>query len=332
LPEASDAFSTSLGNIPAGEKVLVTITYVSELKHDAEVDGIRWTLPTRLAPQYGNGPLDFTKRVTKGAEEVDGINLVVDVDVGDSSHIQSLQSPSHPIVVTMEKTSQSSANDPVMHKASATLALGTTQLDDDFVLIVSNKDNGKPTAFLESHSSIPNQRAIMVDLVPKFSLTPARPEIIFVADRSGSMGGQIPTLISALKTFLKSLPVGVKFNILSFGSRCSFLWPKSQAYTKDSLAEAIKHVGSFAADFGGTQTFAALKDAIENRWTDLHCEIMLLTDGDIWDQDRLFHYLKQTISNDIRVFTLGIGGGVSSALIEGVARAGKGFAQTVAEG
>ncbi len=178
LPEASDAFSTSLGNIPAGEKVLVTITYVSELKHDAEVDGIRWTLPTKIAPPYGNEPLDLTQRGPTGPEEEDGISITVDVDVGDSSTIQSLQSPSHPIGVTMGKTSASSAGDLVMHKASATLALGTTQLDD-------------------------------------------------------------------------------------------------------SLAEAIKHVECFGANLGGTETFAALKAAVENRYTDLHCEIMLLTDGDM---------------------------------------------------
>ena len=47
----------------------------------------------------------------------------------------------------------------------------------------------------------------MVDLVPKFFLTPKRPEIIFIADRSRSMGRHILMLKSALKVFLKSLPL-----------------------------------------------------------------------------------------------------------------------------
>lgn len=47
----------------------------------------------------------------------------------------------------------------------------------------------------------------MVDLVPKFFLTPKRPEIIFIADRSGSIGRHILMLKSALKVFLKSLPL-----------------------------------------------------------------------------------------------------------------------------
>ena len=60
--------------------------------------------------------------------------------------------------------------------------------------------------------------------------------------------------------------------------------------------------------------------------------MLLLTDGDIWQQNELFEYLNRTVGNSIRVFALGIGGGVSSALIEGVARAGKGFAQMVGHG
>jgi len=279
LPQASDIFSTSLGNVSSGGKVVVHITYVGELKHDGEFDAIRWTLPTSIAPRYGNGP-DIVPQ--HGIAQMAGcIKIVVDVDVGTSSFIQSLQSPSHPIAVTMGKTSKLLNDDPVMHRASATLALGSTQLDDDFVLIVSNKDNGAPTAFLETHPDIPNQRALMVDLVPKFSLPPGRPEVIFVADRSGSMRSQIPTLVAALKVFLKSLPSGVKFNICSFGYQVKFLWPKSKSYDQSSLNEAISHVQGFDADLGGTETYAALKRAINSRYGDIDCEILLLTDGDI---------------------------------------------------
>jgi hypothetical protein len=53
--EAADVFSTKLGNIPAGEKIIVEITYIGELKHD-DVDGIRFTIPTRVAPRDGSGP------------------------------------------------------------------------------------------------------------------------------------------------------------------------------------------------------------------------------------------------------------------------------------
>ena len=47
----SDVFVTSLGNIPAGEKLFVTVTYIGELKHDVGADGIRFTIPTLISPR-----------------------------------------------------------------------------------------------------------------------------------------------------------------------------------------------------------------------------------------------------------------------------------------
>ena len=330
LSQASDTFSTSLGNIPSGGEILVRLNYIGELKHDGGMDAIRWTLPASVAPRYGDLPHAVTQLI--GIEGKSEISITVDVDVGPTSLIESLQSPSHPIAVTLGKTSKSSNGAPVMYKASASLALASAQLDRDFILVVSNKDNGTPTAFLETHPDIPGQRALIVDLVPKFSLTASKPEIVFVADRSGSMESQIPTLISAMKVFIRSLPTGVKFNICSFGTHHSFLWPKSKAYDQESLTEAETHIKTFQADYGGTETQAALRSAIENRFGDIDCEILLLTDGDMWRQQELFNYLNDVVDNHIRVFTLGIGGGVSSALIEGVARAGKGFAQMISDG
>ncbi|KAL8670299.1 MAG: hypothetical protein Q9168_005154 [Polycauliona sp. 1 TL-2023] len=330
LPQASDVFSTRLGNIPPNEKVHVEIIYVGELKHDAEADGIRHTLPTHIAPRYGSLPQ--SKLDGSNAQKAGGISITVDISMAEGSFIRGVQSPTHPIAVTMGNTSASSTADPAMHQASATLSLGSTELDKDFVLIVLTKDAGIPKALLEIHPHIPNQRAMLLTLVPKFSLPRSNPEIVFVADRSGSMRGNIPTLISALQVFLKSLPIGVKFNICSFGNRNSFLWSKSQTYSRDSLAEALAHVEGFEADLGGTETFAALKATIDNRYQDIPCEVMLLTDGDIWNQGELFSYLNDEVkksSSKLRLFALGIGEGISHALVEGVARAGNGFAQTV---
>ncbi|MCJ1381276.1 hypothetical protein MMC17_004385 [Xylographa soralifera] len=332
--ESSDVFSTTLGNVSAGEIVIVEIEYVGELKQDAEMNGIRFTIPTSIAPRYGSVS-SITNSSMSSSVQGGSMKIVVDAQMPSGSFIQGIQSPSHPIAVTMGTTSTEPQTDPSMTKASATLALGETGLDKDFVLIVLAKENGIPKAILETHPTIPNQRALMLTLVPKFSLPPSRPEIVFVADRSGSMGNNIPMLISAMKVFLKSLPLGVKFNICSFGSYHSFLFSKSMSYAQDTLATAISHVEGFGANMGGTETFGAVRATIEQRFKDIPLEIILLTDGDIWQQEDLFKYLNEEVEKSkggIRVFPLGIGNGVSHALIEGIARAGNGFSQSVQHG
>ncbi|KAH3943208.1 hypothetical protein HBH70_118000 [Parastagonospora nodorum] len=337
LPEASDVFTNTVGNIPPGAVVVVEISYLGELKHDMEVDGIRFTIPAIICPRYGDFSSGFRPLAAAAASALgSGISITVDAEMPDGSFIQKMQSPSHPISMTMGTISSEPDAEPMMTKASASLTLGTAELDKDFVMQVIAKNTGVPKAVLENHPTIANHRALMTTLVPKFSLPAEKPELVFVCDRSGSMNGTSMELAKqALKVFLKSLPVGVKFNICSFGSSYSFLWKKSASYNQENLDEAVRHAEQFSANYNGTEMLAPLKATIDQRYKDMPLDIILLTDGQIWDQERLFSYLNEAITGSkqpVRVFTLGIGNGVSHALIEGVAKAGNGFSQAVGAG
>jgi len=337
LPDASDVFTTTIGNVPAGAEIKVDITYLGELKHDAEVDGIRFTIPTSIAPRYGSYPGEMLEATS--VKTSSGISVVVDAEMPNGSQIKSVQSPSHPISVTIGNTSAGEASGAEMslQKASATLSLGSAELGQDFVLHVVATNTANPVAVLETHPTIPNHRALMATLVPKFNLPSSKPEIVFLCDRSGSMGSgnKIPNMKSALNIFLKSIPVGVKFNICSFGSHHELLFKRgSQTYDASSLAKATAYVEKFDANFGGTEIYEPMEHIFKKRFTDMDLEVFLLTDGEIWDQDRLFTMINQHMGESkgaIRVFTLGIGRDVSHALIEGVARAGNGFAQSVGD-
>jgi len=336
LPDASDVFTTAIGNVPAGAEIKVEITYLGELKHDAEADGIRFTIPTTIAPRYGNYPGQLINAATTVISS--GIDIVVDAEVPTGSSIKSVQSPSHPISVTIGNTSTGAAagEDMSLQKASATLSLGTVELDKDFILHLVPTNTANPVALLETHPTIPDQKALMATLVPKFNLPSSRPEIVFVCDRSGSMnGGKIQNLAAALQIFLKSLPLGVKFNICSFGSRHEFLFQDgSRSYDASSLKEATSYVDSFTANFGGTEIYNPLEETFKKRYNDMDLEVFLLTDGEVWDQGRLFTMINKYVSESqgsVRLFTLGIGQYASHSLIEGVARAGNGFSQLVGE-
>lgn len=176
----------------------------------------------------------------------------------------------------------------------------------------------------------------MATLVPNNPVQQSKPEIIFVADQSGSMkGARTETLVAALRIFFKSLPVGIKFNICYFGTHHSLLFPVSQVYDQMSLEKALKSLDGLGGKYGGTETLNAIRASVESRDDSQPLSIILATDGDIWQQQELFDYLNDSVATSkktLRVFALGIGNSVSSALINGVARAGNGFAQSVGEG
>lgn len=333
----SGIFGVTLGNVPANMDVVAEVTYCGELKHDAGVDGLRYMLPTSIAPRYGQYPGEVLK---SNSLPQGGIKITVDVDMA-ASNIRRIQSPTHPIAVDMgqlsSSTSSSSGESPPFRpsQAAASLTLGTAELAEDFVLQILIDNISEPQAILEVHPTIPNQRAIMMTMVPKFELAPANPEIIFIADQSGSMSGASNTaLVAALKVFLKSLPFGVRFNICAFGSSYKFLWPQSQAYNEGNVAAALDFVSGFTASYGGTELLQPIKAAFKAHLADLPLEIMLLTDGEIWGEEEVFTFINEQIRDkkvDARIFTLGIGSGVSHTLVEGVARAGNGFAQFVAD-
>jgi hypothetical protein len=324
-------FGVTLGILPPCTDVHVNIVYCGELKHDAAIDGLRFVLPTSIAPRYGDYPGELTKSTAVGDG---GISIVVDVDMGNSA-IRKIQSPSHPIAVSMGSTSSESAQAAFLpSKASASLTLGTTELAGDFIIQLLIDDISKPQALVEKHKDL-STRAIMATLVPKFNLATSYPEIVFIADQSGSMqGSKNNALVSALTVFIKSLPLGVRFNICAFGSSYKTLWPKSQAYNEANMKAAIEFVGTFNATYGGTEILHPVKAAFENMLGDMPLEVMLLTDGEIWGEQTLFDYINTQVvkkGTDARVFTLGIGSDVSYTLVEGVARAGNGFAQFVTQ-
>lgn len=327
-------FGVTIGNLPPHTDVHVDIVYCGELKHDAAIDGLRFMLPTSIAPRYGDYPGELMEST---AVSDGGISIVVDVDMGKSA-IRKCQSPSHPISVSMGATSSGDLEDPhaafMPSKASAGLTLGTTELADDFVLQLLIDDISRPQALVEKHKDL-STRAIMATLVPKFNLETSHPEIVFIADQSGSMQGpKNAALVSALTVFIKSLPLGVRFNIVAFGNHHKSLWPKSQAYNEANMKAAIEFVGTFRAEYGGTELLHPVEAAFENRLGDMPLEVMLLTDGEIWGEQTLFDYINTQIFGkgaDARVFALGIGNDVSHTLVEGVARAGNGFAQFVTQ-
>ncbi|KGO67157.1 von Willebrand factor, type A [Penicillium italicum] len=336
----NDVLVIRLGNVPARGKITVDITFVGELKQDSQTGGIRYTLPSTIAPRYGASySFSQTQLSSFGLPaKLQGMSVTVDVKMGEGLVIRELESPSHRVKVSLGRVSSTPATSATFEPSQASASVIHQQnnpsvvLEQDFVVLIKADGLDKPCALLERHPTIPNQRALMATLVPKFSLRPASPEVVFVIDRSGSMAHKIPTLRSALQVFLKSLPVDACFNICSFGTSHSFMWETSQVYDAFSLQQALEFVGTIEANMGGTEMEQAVVATVHNRLHFKDLDVLILTDGQIYDQEKLFDFVRERAAdNTARFFSLGIGEAASHSLIEGIARAGNGFCQSVTE-
>ncbi|CAZ81561.1 unnamed protein product [Tuber melanosporum] len=341
-----DVFTTSIGNIPAGVKVKVEIGYILELPHDAEVDGIRFTVPMSIAPRYGPPPPGAFGQNCPEVSVDKCLRMEIEVAMGEA--IKSVQSPSHLTAVQLGKLGKEKEivndreHDP--KKALVTLSQTPAELLEDFVLLITTITPhfiSTPQALLETHPTISGHQALKVTLVPRFELprteTPEKTEIIFLVDRSGSMRDTIGHVKSALRIFLKSLPLGCFFNIISFGSQYTFLWERSRAYTEGTLRIASDHIETFHANYGGTELLPPLVQACSRRHSEpgTRTEIMVLTDGAIWRLPELLEYIQQMRKQSggaVRLFSIGVGERVSHALVQVIATAGGGYSQIVSSG
>ncbi|KAH9830990.1 uncharacterized protein C8Q71DRAFT_862124 [Rhodofomes roseus] len=322
----SDVFEMSMGAIPPRQAIKTTLTYVTELSDDELLKQVRFSLPTYIGERYGASP--SVTRKTDSSTKYAQFTLSAEIQM--TSAIEKVVSPSHAVKVTTHSSNDS------MSRCSVILDSSTSAyLDKDFVLSVKASKVDAPRCVaevLENKHSV----ALSLTLVPRFGVKPIdSQEYIFVIDRSGSMqGSKIDYARKALLVMLKSLPAtGTTFNIFSFGTSHSALWQASQPYSPTTLNTAVIHADSMGANMGGTEIGSVLNSVLKTRTTAKPTSVFVLTDGEVWDVDPLLESLRTSVKSTgdsssgtyLRFFTLGIGHGASTALCNGLARAGNGL-------
>ncbi|HEY7698438.1 MAG TPA: VIT and VWA domain-containing protein [Vicinamibacteria bacterium] len=321
--ERPDVFTARIGNLPPGKEALVRVNYVAELGLEGE--DLRFLLPTTVSPRYA--PLEDRKGV--GRSEAEAVNppvawevpygLELTVRLEMASSIRGLESPSHPLAIEIDG-------------ASATVRLSDRRaaLDSDFVLLVRLQEPHEPRAWLEEKNG---EAVAMVAFQPRFESREAASEVIFVVDRSGSMGGSsIAEARNALQLCLRSLREGSWFNVFGFGSTYERLFPESRPYDEASLRQATEHVRTLEANLGGTEILPALEAAFASaRPSKLPRQLIVMTDGQVSNTEAVLALVRKH-AETTRVFTLGIGAGASHHLVRGMARAGEGEAELIYPG
>jgi len=149
-------------------------------------------------------------------------------------------------------------------------------------------------------------------------------EYIFVVDCSGSMGGQpIKEANRAMMLFLQSLPAHSYFNIYRFGSNYQRLFETSALLSDQTLQQGRDYIQKTDANLGGTELLPPLQAIYASQVPQPNTlrNVFVLTDGQVGNTSTVVNIVAK---NTARVFSFGIGAGVDTNLVEGIAKAGNG--------
>jgi hypothetical protein len=78
-------------------------------------------------------------------------------------------------------------------------------------------------------------------------------------------GNPINLACEALILFLHSIPLGSRFNVISFGSTFIKVFDQSVEYNEENLSIAKAKIESFKADLGGTEIYQPLQSIFDEK-------------------------------------------------------------------
>jgi len=298
--ERPDVFTMNVGNLPAGETCEIQIDYVTEL--DVTPEGhVAFVLPTTIAPRYVPAsdpcPVQTSLQVNAPMAASVPYRMTVELSLDMPAHILAVTSPSHPTAIVLTR-------DLVDSRKAAVEFSSPQRLDGSFRLHVQVADFNKPRVWRQRDEQ--GRDALMVAMYPSWGDTDLliRSEFILVVDRSGSMQGpKTAQCRNALQIVLRSLPVGCKFNVVSFGSSFQKLFEASVEYSKETFAKASAAAERMEADLGGTELLQPLEAIFaEKPDPEFPRQIFVLTDGEVSDVEEVVAAVRAN-ADRARLFT-----------------------------
>lgn len=312
-------FTLNLGNLMAGESAEIVLRYALPLRWEG--DRLRLSLPTTLAPRYGDAArAGVQPHQMSEADALAEYPFRLTLCVAGEVEAAMVSSPTHRIRTTRDAAG--------LHVG---IADDSGFADRDFVLLLR--------AAVEAQSGLRLARdggndviAHAVFRVPERRADrPIRLKIL--VDCSGSMAGDSMALAKALAMrALDRLGTRDAFSLTAFGSthRHHERGRVVDAASGAALVEARSFVGALDADLGGTEMLGALNAVIalgRSRGPAGDAEVLLITDGETWDREAI---VKAARASGHRIFVIGVGSSPSEVLARGIAEATGGFASFVA--
>jgi Ca-activated chloride channel family protein len=339
--ERPNIFTASVANLMPGDHVDVRLRYVQPLLWE---DGrVRLVFPMVLGPRYIPGTQAISHNGTGWAPDTDvvpdasritptvqhpesrsahDISLVVDLDSGLEA--ASIKSISHEI--TVRRLSDG--------RQRIELAHGATLPNKDFILEVQQPESTQPRAalFLSPASDWGEAHFLLAAYPPSAQPAKRMPvEMLYMIDVSGSMAGtSIQQAREALLQALDRLGPNDRFGILAFSSGYHEFASEPLIATAENLVAARRFVQHLEAG-GGTEMLPALLHLMRKPEIPGYLRhIVLLTDGDLGNEEQIFSALRQCLGG-ARLYTVAIGSAPNFFLATKMAQFGRGTFTHIAD-
>lgn len=304
-----DLYTANIGNIQTGDEVVIELDYAQILK--AEDGAIRFSLPTTIAPRYGDASAAGLKLHQQAEANPQAEHrLFLNLELSENLSLGTVYSPSHEIQLNRQG-----------NQCSLKLE-GAAWLDRDFVLVIDRL--GDMNFAVAAHDSArPGEATVLTGGVYRpTGFEKQHPiSIKVLVDCSGSMqGDSIEQAKDCLNWLFGQLNNTDQVSFTRFGSTVhhdhSELKPCTLIYRQLLKASSRR----LNADLGGTEIDDALKEVIAIESGSLeeskNAVILLITDGEVWNIEEIIATVR---ASGQRIYAVGVGSAPSESLLKDMA-------------
>jgi len=291
-----DTFKASIFPIDPGDEREVELAYTQVLKNDGGL--VKYVYP-----------LDTERFSAQPLEEV-----VISVQVKSAQPIKAIYSPSHDVAI--DRIDE--------HTVKVSFEASDVLPDRDFELYytVSDEDFGLN---LLSFGERDEDGFFLLLVAPKLEVEErdvVAKDVILVLDTSGSMAGEkIDQAKDALEFILDNLNPEDRFNIVAFSTGVAAFQEELESAARSD--EAWRFIDDLRA-VGGTNIDLALEEALTMADGERPQIIIFLTDGlpteGVTEEDTILANVNRYASQDVRIFTFGVGDDVNTFFLDTLAQ------------
>ncbi|HBK43608.1 MULTISPECIES: VIT and VWA domain-containing protein [unclassified Polynucleobacter] len=309
-------YTASLGNLKPGEAATIEYRYAQLLQ--VEEGCARICLPTTIAPRYGKEHFGgIQEHQSTQADMLVQYPLTLSLLLSGGTEKCTIESPSHHIDVTQN--------------TSGTIVELTRDgfLDRDFILNLSGLKNQSFYMVAPDKHMGSQACTVLTSFNPNIDNDKfAQPVALkILVDCSGSMNGDsIESAKEALHQVLISLNPDDQLSYSQFGDTVEHAFEGLQPATPFNVAAASIFVSNTQANMGGTQIEHALLSTFRLKENDAQADVLLITDGEVWDTANIIKAAKQSGQ---RIFAIGVGNAPAETLLQELAEATGGACELV---